>query len=386
MNRSDILLTSLGGGGNKLADTMMNKDTRYQGLFINTSITDLQSLDNCDADIKNYICISTQNGVGRDRVVGKSYAENYAMTIIERIMNYVQQEVVYLVSSLGGGSGSAILSVLLEKLEVLKEEGSFDKIINLICIIPDLKSSDVILQNSLNTWSEVLRKNSCINSMIFIDNNVKIDGITDIEEKEMVINERFADLFDSVFDIPDNNGRRFDTGNLGNILKDRGCLYIYELPSGCNNMTEAFRHGENNSVLAKVFRNDKNTYINENGRSMLKCGYVGVSLTDENYDKTMIENNYMVRKELYNGINEEKNLVLVSGCLPPSDTMQIIKLELDERAKDNQLDDSGMFFTDFINNVESETTKSSSTTEKNTTSTSTNKKLKKVMKKSLFKK
>lgn len=386
MNRSDILLTSLGGGGNKLADTIMNKDTRYQGLFINTSITDLQSLDNCDADIKNYICISTRNGVGRDRAIGKSYAENYAMTIIERIMNYVQQDVVYLISSLGGGSGSSILSVLLEKLEELKKDGSFDKTINIICIIPDLKSSTVILDNSLNTWSEVLRRNSCINSMIFIDNSVGIEGITDVEEKEIAINERFADLFDSIFDIPDNNGRKFDTGNLGNILKDKGCLYIYELPSGCNNMTEAFRHGEKNSVLAKVFRNDKNTYVNENGRSMLKCGYVGVSLADENYDKTMIEDNYMVRKELYSGTNEEKNLVLISGCLPPSDTMQIIKLELDERAKDNQLDDSGMFFTDFINNVEPETTNGSSTTEKNTTSTSTNKKLKKVMKKSLFKK
>lgn len=385
MNRSDILITSLGGGGNKLADTMMNKDTRYQGLFINTSITDLQSLDNCDANIKNYICISTQNGVGRDREVGKSYAENYAMTIIERIMNYVQQDVVYFVSSLGGGSGSAILSVLLEKLEALKEEGSFDKIINLICIIPDLKSSDVILQNSLNTWSEVLKKYRCINSMIFIDNNVKIDGITDVEEKEMAINERFANLFDSIFDIPDNNGRRFDTGNLGNILKDRGCLYMYELPSGCNDMTEAFRYGEKNSVLAKVFKNDKNTFVDENGKSMLKCGYVGVSLADENYDKSMIEDNYMFRNEFYSGNNDEKNLVLVSGCLPPSDTMQVIKLELDERAKDNLLDDSSMFFTDFTSSM-NKTTNNSTINTNDSKPASTNKTLKKVMKKSLFKK
>lgn len=385
MNRSDILITSLGGGGNKLADTMMNKDTRYQGLFINTSITDLQSLDNCDANIKNYICISTQNGVGRDREVGKSYAENYAMTIIERIMNYVQQDVVYFVSSLGGGSGSAILSVLLEKLEVLKEEGSFDKIINLICIIPDLKSSDVILQNSLNTWSEVLKKYRCINSMIFIDNNVKIDGITDVEEKEMAINERFANLFDSIFDIPDNNGRRFDTGNLGNILKDRGCLYMYELPSGCNDMTEAFRYGEKNSVLAKVFKNDKNTFVDENGKSMLKCGYVGVSLADENYDKSTIEDNYMFRNEFYSGNNDEKNLVLVSGCLPPSDTMQVIKLELDERTKDNLLDDSSMFFTDFTSSM-NKTTNNSTINTNDSKPASTNKTLKKVMKKSLFKK
>lgn len=388
MNRSDLLLVSLGGGGNKLADTIMSADSRFQGLFVNTSITDLQSLDNCDNDIKNYICISTQNGVGRNRDLGKSYAENYAMTIIERIMNHAQQDVIYFISSLGGGSGSAILSVLLEKLDELKLEGSFDKIINLICIIPDLKSPDIILDNSLNTWSEVLRRNNCINSMIFIDNGANIKGVTDTEEKESTINEKFAELFDSVFDIPDNNGRKFDTGNLSNILKDRGCLYMYDLPSGCNNMTEAFRYGEKNSVLAKVFRNEKNTHVDELGHSMLKCGYVGVSLADENYDKSLIQENYMLRKEFYCGSNDERNLVLISGCLPPSDTMQIIKLELDERAKDN-LDDDEIFFTDFTSSIKNNKKTSDVDINDNTiqkSNTSTNKKLKKVMKKSLFKK
>lgn len=388
MNRSELLLVSLGGGGNKLADTIMNLDNRYQGLFINTSITDLQSLDNCDSVIKNYICISTQNGVGRNRDLGKSYAESYAMTIIERIMNYVQQDTVYFISSLGGGSGSSILSVLLEKLEDLKKEGSFDKIINLICIIPDLKSPDVILKNSLNTWSEVLKRNSCINSMIFVDNNTKIDNITDIEMKEKSINDKFADLFDAVFDIPDNNGSKFDAGNLSNILKDRGCLYIYDLPSGCSSIREAFRKSENDSVLAKVFKNDKNTYYDsESKKSMLKCGYIGISLTDENYDKSEIEDDYVLRNEFYNGRNEEKNLILISGCLPPSDTMQIIKLELDEREKNHVFDDDSLFFTDFTSDTANKINDSIAERQSKASAIpNANKTLKKVMKKSLFKK
>lgn len=387
MNRSDLLLISLGGGGNKLADAIMNEDTRYQGLFINTSITDLQTLENCDNSIKNYICISTQNGVGRDRALGKSYAESYAMTIIEKIMNYVQQDTIYLISSLGGGSGSSILSVLLEKLNELKNDGSFDKIINLICIIPDLKSPDVILKNSLNTWSEALRLNNCINSMIFVDNSVNISGITDIEEKEMAINEKFAKLFDSIFDIPDNNGSKFDTGNLSNILKDKGCLYIYDLPSGYNNIIEAFRQGERDSVLAKVFKNNQNTYFDaETNKNMLKCGYMGVSLIDDNYDKSLIEENYLLRNEFYSGRNEDRNLVLISGCLPPSDTMQVIKLELDERAKNHVSDDS-LFFTDFTNSMDNvEPTKNTGKANEQPTIPNANKTLKKVMKKSLFKK
>lgn len=389
MNRSDLLLVSLGGAGNKLADAIMDTDYRYQGLFINTSITDLETLKHCNTQTKNFICISTQNGVGRNRSLGKSYAESYVMTIIEKILNYVQQDTIYLLSSLGGGSGSAILSVLLEKIAELKTTGEFDKTVNLICIIPDLKSPDVILKNSLNTWSETLRTSGCVNSMIFINNGTQIEGIRDIEKKEVVINEKFASLFDSVFEIPTNNGHKFDSGNLSNILKDKGCLYIYDLPSGYNNVIEAFKKSEQESILPSIYKSTKNTYVDEEtGRVKLRCGYLGISLSDEEYNKASIEKNYIVRRELYVGQNDEKNLVLISGCLPPSGAMENIKMELDERSKRENFDDM-MSFEEFVIDM-ADTSTNKDTTAKNAShqvpsQESQNKPLKKVMKKSLFK-
>lgn len=398
MDRSDILLVSLGGGGNRLVDTILKADQRFQGLFVNTSMTDIESLDNYNPLTKNFLCISQQNGVGRNRDIGKSYAEQYKASIAEKIMKY-QQETIYLVSTLGGGSGSSILSTTLGVLRDIKNEGALDKIINLICVIPDSKSPSIILQNALETWDEVLAYQDVFNSMIFINNECKShdDELTQ-DEKEVEINIRFAKMFDAIFDIPEYNGVNFDNGNLGNILNDKGCLYIYDLADNSSNISFAMREAERNSVLASVYRTQENTVIVDPSKNLkaMKCGYLGISLSNENYNAQEILENYYVRKEPYIGLNQDKNLVLVSGCLPPSSAMEVLYLELKERRnaekeevevipyksfsvnKNNNSQDT--FRNKDANVVQNDFGKSS----KND-ALEQNKKLKKVLKKSLFK-
>ncbi|MDU3410073.1 hypothetical protein [Clostridium sp.] len=386
MDRSDLLLVSLGGGGNRLADTIMNVDQRFHGLFINTSITDIESLENYNPLTKNFMCISQQNGVGRNRKIGKGYAEQYSMSIAEKIMKY-QQETIYLISSLGGGSGSSILTTTLQVLQDLKNEEAFDKIINLICIIPDIKSPSIILENALETWDEIFQYKKLINSMIFIDNSAEVANASNANDKELLINERFAELFDSIFDIPDYNGVNFDNGNLGNVLKDKGCLYIYDLPSGKGSIEIAMRKSEQNSVLAKIYKSEKNTVTVDN-ENLMRVGYMGISLNDENYDADSLLENYAIRREPYIGGNEEKNLVLISGCLPPNYTMEVIELELDDRSKNDDDDTTDIIyhksFSKNKNNKAKETLNKTTPSERNDISSS-NKKLKKVMKKNLFK-
>ena len=391
MDRSDLLLASLGGGGNRLVDTIINADSRFQGLFINTSITDIESLNNYNPLTKNFLCISQQNGVGRNRNIGKGYAEQYKMSIAEKIMKY-QQETVYLVSSLGGGSGSSILVTTLDALREIKENGALDKTINLICIIPDSKSPTVILQNALETWNEIFQYNDVINSMIFINNEHKDEANLSQNDRELDINRRFARMFDSIFDIPDYNGVNFDNGNLGNILNDKGCLYIYDLSDNSSNLSFAMREAEKNSILANIYKNKENmVLLDENtNKTAMKCGYLGISLSNENYNPQDILNNYYVRREQYIGVNEDKNLVLISGCLPPNSTMEVLNLELKERLRNEVEDTNPMFFKSFdigstknSNPVNSSNKKASP--EPINEVVNQNKKLKKVLKKSLFK-
>lgn len=380
MDRSDLLFVSLGGGANRLIDTLANTDPRFIPLFINTSITDLQSLDNFNELTKNYLCISTQNGVGRNREIGKQYAEQWGYTILDTILKH-QQEVIYLVASFGGGSGSSILSTILKAIDSLKEDGDFNKIINIIGILPDLNSPNVILSNAIDTWNEVMSYSKCINSMMFIDNNTKLFN-TQGNEKEVNINEHFCNLFDSVFSIPDVNGINFDSGNLGNILTDKGYMTIYDLDQECSSIEVAYAKAKKESVLASMFMNESSFVTTENGE-LIKCGYWGLSAVTDRYMNNFISSKYKPRRESYIGKNEEKNLLLISGLLPPFDTITLMEHELASRKDKEKIEE--IDFSQFAITKSKDKTETNNNFNNKERTSSSNGMKKMKMKKNLFK-
>lgn len=363
MNRNDLILVGLGGGGSRLVDSIVNNDPRFASYYINTSITDIEALETADKNTKNYFCISTNNGVGRNRDLGKSFAKKSGYSIIDIIERF-NQDVIYFVSSLGGGSGSALLSELLRAIETLKSDpdSDFNKIINIIGILPDLKSPTVILKNARDTWNEIMNW-TCVNSMIFVNNNCKLDENYDsADEKEIRINEMFSEYFSSIFDIPVINGVNFDNGNLTNILTDKGCLYFYDLPNDCSSIEVAMSKSENNSILGRMYIDDNSITITDDNKKLINCSYLGISFINEDYNKNYIFNKYLPKTEPYVGENAERNLLLISGCLPPLNDMKIIDLELKEREK-NIENENTMNFSNLILNKDNNNTKAN--TEKN---------------------
>lgn len=328
--RGNITMVACGGGGNSLVDAIKDVEDRFEIFFINTSKTDLESLHNYDEVDKNYYCISLSNGTGRDRSLGKRLASKKGWNILE-ILKSFDTPILYLVCSLGGGSGSSIASVLLGAIKQLKEEGDFNKTINLIAILPQLDSADIILKNTLDTWNEIMAYD-IVNNMIFIDNNNIVDGKY-LEESD--INQRFAELFDLMFEIPVANGRNFDEGNLSNVLNSKGCMYIYNLPNDEKNVQNAFQVADSNSILAKMYKKDNE--IIEDGITKLRCSYIGTSFNNEDYKHDDITKRYKWSGEDFQGYNEENNLVLISGCLPPLYAIQVITAELQDREKNKAL-------------------------------------------------
>jgi cell division GTPase FtsZ len=313
MNRNELIFCGLGGGGSRLVDTIMLTDPRFAGYFINTSMTDIESLENYNEDTKNFFCISTNNGVGRNRKLGKSFAKQSGYSILDIIERF-NQDSIYFTASLGGGSGSALLSELLQAIEKIKDdpENDFKKTINVVAILPDLNSPTVILKNARDTWNEII-KYKCINSIIFVNNNCKLEeDFESSNDKEVRINEIFAETFSSIFDIPLINGINFDNGNLSNLLNDKGCLYFYNLPDDCTSVEIAMSKAERNSILGKMYKNEENTVLQKdaNGKEnkLIKCGYLGISFVNEDYNKNFITTKYRPYKEPYVGENADKNL------------------------------------------------------------------------------
>ena len=379
MNRTDFTLVACGGGAGKLVDTLYDYDSKYISHFINTSKTDIESLNNYDDVAVNYSCISNTNGMGRSRVLGKRYASKRGMSLIEMIDNF-DSKVIYIVATFGGGSGSSIASVLLSGIQQLKKDGNFDKTINLIGILPSINSSSEVLSNAVETWNEIMSY-SCINNMIFIDNNNRFNGQY-LEEQE--INDRFAELFDSIFDIPDVNGRNFDNGNLGRILNSQGCMYIYDLPNGQNNAKLALRKADTDSILAKMYKSPESTVIDSNGFTQIKCGFIGTSFNNENYLHSNILEQYKSNKEDFSGFNAEKNLVLVSGCFPPLTSIRVIQNELKDRKKAESNIDKSDLSSFIVENEKIQDVKIENTEELKVTTMVTRQSKKKAMKKNIF--
>lgn len=337
-NINDLLLVGLGGAGGRLVDDLVSYNPLYQQFYMNTSITDLESLTNLNKTTSNFYCLGMSNGVGRNRELGKTLAEQYGYNMID-ILERTQQKVLYLVSSLGGGSGNSILSVLLNALDELKEDGDFHKTINLILILPSLNSPDIILNNAKQSWGEIIA-HKCINSIIFISNNAK-NG----DEKE--INNDFCETFDSLFDIPDDNGILFDNMNLQNILNDKGVLYFFNLDDDCSSIEIAFEKAKKNSVLAPMFFNELNVKMNKEGTTSTKCGYLGLSLSNKKYNQDYLLNKFIAKHETYIGNNSNgKNLVLLSGMLPPFDSITLIEHELKTRKENTKHEE--IDFSQFI--------------------------------------
>lgn len=386
MNRQDFVLVGLGGGGSTLTDSILNQDSRFQGFFINSSITDINCLDNKDDIDKNYLCISNQNGAGRSREIGKAYSRRHGWSILDKLKSF-PQKTIFLVTSLGGGSGSSIASVILGAIKKMTDDGEFDKTINLIGILPRLDSSSEILRNSVETWNELFSY-GVINNMIFVDNNNIVDGSYLPEEE---INEQFSSIFDAIFEIPVVNGRNFDTGNLSRVLSAQGCTYIYSLPEDCSNMEQALRQADASSVLAKMYRTKENTIVDPiDGKEKLKCAFVGTSFNNDNYNHEDVLSQYKWEKGDFSGYNEENNLVIVSGCYPPLYSIQVIKAELEDRDREianSTTTDFSKFVVDFNTEVaatQRPSTRPQSTVTQKPKEATGSKSIKKSMKKNLF--
>ena len=353
-SRNEILLVGCGGAGGRLVDSICDYNPTFQQFYINTSRTDIFNLNNVDEKIENYlIATSTTNGVGRDKSLGKALAKQYGLNMIDALENS-PQKTLYLTTSLGGGSGSSIVTVILEGIQQLQEEGEFNKIINLILILPSLKSPKKILENARESWNEII-SNPCINSVIFVDNNSKINYTMDEDDKELLVNQDFCQIFDSIFDIPEeDDGVHFDTRNLRNALNDKGTLYFYNLDNDCSSIEIAFEKAKKESVVAPMFFNDMNMKMDAEGNIYYSCGYLGISFANEKYNKDFILNKFKPRNETYIGTNTENNLLLISGMLPPFDAITLINKEIEDRDKEE--DNNKIDFSAFVigNNIKNE--------------------------------
>lgn len=310
MKKKDILLIGCGQAGGNFVDELINLDARYNSLFINTSVKDIKHLKNASLS-KNVYLIPNVDGSGRNRNLAVSYVKDNALAMIEAISGYVQQNEVILVSSMGGGSGSSIVPAILR----LGKKRLPNKRFHVVAIKPSLDEQTDILKNSANYWNDVMGVIDNIATFSIVDNDKRND--------KMELNKEWAKLLDSSLNISSASLEgSIDDADLRVVSVEEGYKTILKLEQKDQYMDEqmALEKATSESIFFDVVDN--------------RCAYMAISLTKDGYNSGLLKSKFKPSKSTFIGVNNNENIIVLSGCSIPKMAIELIMEELEDRKKE----------------------------------------------------
>lgn len=156
----------------------------YRTVVINTSQDDLDSLQL----VKNKLLLGSNGGSGKDRNLSKENLKEYHVKMTNFIKDRFDDdiEIIYLVGSSGGGTGSGVIPMFAELLKKVLPT----KRVGIIGVLPSLKESTVAQVNTLEFVREVSKLT--IPVFLYDNNKLKKDTVKQAYDK---LNNNIIDNF-----------------------------------------------------------------------------------------------------------------------------------------------------------------------------------------------
>lgn len=155
-----ISVIGIGNAGNQVAE--LAKRNNIDAIALNSSEKDTASLSDVDS-----LVIGDEKGAGKDRKIAKGFIQSFAKQLLaeKKFTDVItKNEVTFVVSSTGGGTGSGMAPVLYTILSKVYPAKRFI----LIGILPPLKESVAAQQNTIEYLKE-MRKSDGVYELY--DNN-----------------------------------------------------------------------------------------------------------------------------------------------------------------------------------------------------------------------
>lgn len=240
----------------------------YNSMYVNTSSADLNSIS---GKVKYQIPASM--GCGKDRNRAINFAKN-SYNDIRKIIdnNFSTQDIIYIVFSASGGTGSGISPILIDILSSFNPNKQY----NAICVMPSVKESIRCLSNAIETV-EQLQEIESLQSVIFLNNNSRVNKLS--------INTEFLDLFDRVINMT--------------IEDQRGIIDMIDL--------EKLICCKGSSIILNLDELDSDSiFFKSQG-----CKFIGITSIDE-YDDSLLSS-YGIPEDIFIGYNDDYNLAILTG-------------------------------------------------------------------------
>ena len=181
--RLKITVIGCGACGNSITAAIEEKIRELGGdkanttfIGINTSTEDLASVN-----LSHKIHINNSKGAACNRENSIQDLAESIDTILEELKSYIiEDSIVFIATSLGGGTGSAIAPMLAE---ILLDEGYT---VGMIAVLPADNESLKIKDNARQAFYEIEELKPRMGSIFILDNNAT---------EKMTVNKIFASLF-----------------------------------------------------------------------------------------------------------------------------------------------------------------------------------------------
>ena len=283
MKATDVLILGIGQCGNNIAECMVENNRRLRGVCINSSKDDMAVLTH----IKEKVILPATGGAGRDRERAKKYLKDEIYMITDVIEEYSMINNIYLAFSLGGGTGSGIVPLLLQVLAKTYKGRKF----NLIGVLPSKEEGRKAQENAIACWKELMAlKDVNLGAFYLLDNSKR--------PMKKSVNKEFALLFNKFLNITTAHADGvIDAKELTDLATTPGLNAIYDMNKFLDNPDQTLEDLMDNSIFV--------TASNSVAR-------LGLSMP-KGYDRKSIINHIGAYQDTFEGISEENPLMILSG-------------------------------------------------------------------------
>lgn len=274
---------------------------------INTSTEDLATVD-----LDHKIHLNNSKGAACNRENGvQDLAESIEIILPELQSYIIDDSIVFIATSLGGGTGSAITPHLAS---ILLGVGFR---VGIIAVLPSDNESLKIKDNSRQTFNEIEGLKPQLGSIFILDNN---------SADKQQINRTFASLFTSVMCI--NN--KSQDGNM-DLAEIEACLTT---PS-FSIITKVSRKNGNTAKIVEILNDNNNIFAKRDDKVVSVIGISeAVSAKDSNIDMTGLRKEIGIAPTEFHGYlsASEENVIILSGLTMPYGRVDTMAESVDSEA------------------------------------------------------
>lgn len=274
---------------------------------INTSTEDLASVS-----LSHKIHINNSKGAACNREASIQDLAECIKEVLDELKSYIiEDSIVFIVSSLGGGTGSSISPMLAE---ILLDEGYT---VGMVIVLPSDDESLKIKDNARQAFYEIEALKPRLGSIFILDNNAT---------EKAKINSTFASLFTSVLCINSNS----QDGNM-DLAEIEKCL---KTPS-FSIITRAGKANGTTANIVEVLNRDSNIFAKRENKTVSVIGISeAVSAKESKINMSELRKEVGIAPTEFHGYSSmsEENVVILSGLVMPYSRIDAMSESVEKEA------------------------------------------------------